>query len=329
LQQDIDQSAFSNQYAFEAVLQNIIYATHDAHLELVAGVMAAFTFACPYGIVSVSADGKEVPKVYITEDLIESQSKNSGWEASPISLIDGQRSADYLAQFAALNAIGGLEPHADWNQLMSSPVLDIQNYFSTFEGYTTFYPGDNITFTLENGTVIGPVPWLAVYNSPGDTGPLATGGDFYNFFVLGLYPASFNPESGTDSTSATPSSTSSSTASLESTATPSPTATGWGNPAYPRNADVVQPDLGNSGVVTGYFLQDVSVGVLSIPSFQVYGDSVKEFSNTVATFLQRSKETGLDKVLIDLQQNLGGASLLGLDIFKQARSYLTCHRSSG
>lgn len=34
---------------------------------------------------------------------------------------------------------------------MLSPVLDIRDQFDIFEGYTTFYPGDNITFTFENG----------------------------------------------------------------------------------------------------------------------------------------------------------------------------------
>jgi hypothetical protein len=324
LQQDVDNSAFSNQYAFEATLQNLIYSTHDAHLELVAGVLSAFTFVSPYGIISVSTDGKELPKVYITGDLIESQSGDFGWEASAISLIDSQSTAEYLAQFAALNAIGGLEPHADWNQLMSSPALDIQNSFSIFEGYTTFYPGDNITFTLENGTVLTE-PWLAIYNSPGDTGPLSTGGDFYNFFVLGLYPASYNPDDTTESDSAAsssepPTATSTSDASSVSTPTATPTPTGWDHPAYPKTADVVQPNLGVGGVVTGYFLQDASVGVLSIPSFQAYGDSVADFSNVVTEFLQRSKEAGLETILIDVQQNLGGNTLLAFDLFKQVRS---------
>ena len=67
---------------------------------------------------------------------------------------------------------------------MLSAALDIQAYFDVFSGGATFYPGDTITFVLENGTSITD-NFLAVYNSPGPTGPLETGGDFYNFFVLG------------------------------------------------------------------------------------------------------------------------------------------------
>jgi hypothetical protein len=52
----------------------------------------------------------------------------------------------------------------------------------------TFYPGDTITFVLENGTQIGPDPFLAIFSGGSDGVAISTGGDFYNFFVLGLYP---------------------------------------------------------------------------------------------------------------------------------------------
>lgn len=64
IQQGIDDGIFPNQYAFEATLQNLIYSAHDLHLNLEAGILAAFTFASPYGIASVSKDGIEIPKVY-------------------------------------------------------------------------------------------------------------------------------------------------------------------------------------------------------------------------------------------------------------------------
>ena len=70
IQQDIDKGAFHNQYAFEATLQNLIYSAHDAHLVLNAGVLAAFTFGSPYAISSVSIDGIQLPKVFITGTTI-------------------------------------------------------------------------------------------------------------------------------------------------------------------------------------------------------------------------------------------------------------------
>lgn len=216
---------------------------------------------------------------------------------------------------------------------MSSPALDIQSFYSVFEGYTTFYPGENITLKFENGTRLGPEPWVAIYNSQGETGPLATGGDFYNFFVLGLYPASFaeddldTEETGSaeavteeSSTGESPTNTTTATttassvgSSTSATATPS----SWNNAAYPEFPDVAQTDLGVSGVLTGYFLDDISTAVLSIPSFLAFGDAVVSFSDTIGEFLKRSKKTGMKKVLIDVQQNAGGVNLLAVDAFKQ------------
>lgn len=210
---------------------------------------------------------------------------------------------------------------------MSSPALDIQDLYSVVEGYTTFYPGENITITFENGTQVGPEPWVAIYNSQGETGPLATGGDFYNFFVLGLYPASLDLDTDSDDegseseqsqTVGSPTDTSSVGSDASSTsASASATPTAWSSSAYPSSPHISQPDLGNTGVLTGYFLEDISTAVLSIPSFLAYGDAVVTFSNTIEYFLKRSKKAGMKKVLIDLQQNAGGINLLAIDTFKQ------------
>ena len=66
IQQAINDNVFPNQYSFEATLQNLINSAHDAHVQLIAGVLAAFTFASPYEIASVSIDGIQLPKIYVT-----------------------------------------------------------------------------------------------------------------------------------------------------------------------------------------------------------------------------------------------------------------------
>ncbi|MCJ1473175.1 hypothetical protein MMC13_001826 [Lambiella insularis] len=320
IQRDIDDGLFLNQYAFEATLQNLIYSAHDTHVNLVAGILGVFTFASPLGIVSASIDGIQIPKVYVTDDL---QGFNGNWRPSAISSINGQNVTDYLTQFAAVNALGNLEPNADWNALMSSSANDIQNSFGIFEGYVTFYPGDTIDFGFENGTSTGLLPWLAVYNSPGDTGPLTTGGDFYNFFVLNLYPASYDPSSptncGSAPTAAATSSISSGASSISAIPEATSTPIGWGDGfAYPATADVAQSDLGNTGFITGYFLQDISTAVISIPTFASFDQNATQaFSAAVGQFLQSSKTAGMNKVVIDLQQNTGGNPLLAFDAFKQ------------
>lgn len=254
------------------------------------------------------------------DDLLANESHALTWQPSAISAINGQDVVEYLAEFAAQNSIGKLEPHADWNMLMRSGALDAQGFLEVFFGGAVVYPGDTIALTFDNGTVIGPEPWQAIYLSPGDTGPLQTGGDFYNFFVLGLYPASYAPDG--DSEGHHLDNTASSTPIRAPSPTPSPstlastTASSWAT-AYPAPEPISpgrEPD--DPTLPRVFFLHDSSVAVLSITDFAGYEDTAQEFLRTVSTFLRRSKEAGLKKVVIDVQQNRGGQAFLAIETFK-------------
>lgn len=151
---------------------------------------------------------------------------------------------------------------------MLSGAQDVQGYYNSFSGNTLFYPGDNISFTLENGTTITD-RYLGVYWSQGPTGPLATGGDFYNFFVLGFWPASFDPSSdveGSDGNASTTGSFSSAAPTATATAASTPTTSGWGTDQfwYPPSADVAQPDLGvyEGGYITGVWAEKSTIHML-------------------------------------------------------------------
>jgi len=69
--------------------------------------------------------------------------------------------------------------------------------------------------------------------------------------------------------------------------------------------------------VSGYFLKQSSVAVLSLPSFQEPGSAVGSFSSAVTAFLSAAKSAGMQKVVIDVQQNYGGDVFLAVDTFKQ------------
>ena len=194
-------------------------------------------------------------------------------------------------------------------------------------------------FTFENGSRTIPIPWLATYSVPDYTPPIYTGQDFYDFFVLAQFPdeGSFTETTITDlppaatstlfsdifstdyPTAATTTSDSSPSSYPTSSGVPVTTASGWGSAAYPDNPDVVQPNLGlpGGGVLTGYFLNESSIAVLSIPSFELSREAIFTFSATVGEFLTRSLEAGMKKVVVDVQQNTGGDSLLAADTFKQ------------
>jgi hypothetical protein len=322
IQGTIDAGEFHNQYEFEAALQSLLYSAHDVHVSLNAGLLSSFYFGSQYGLTSVSLDGVQLPKVYLTADLIYNQTNTDeydftnmifsmirsmltsyrDWQPSAVSHINGTEVTEYLTRFAALNSYGMAEPHADWNLLFDNPVIDVLDDFAPlWSGGTTFYPGDNFTYTFEDGTTLDD-EWLAVYYDPGETGPLETGGDFYNFFVLGFYPASFNVSSLFD------------TPTTNTSSPPAPT--GFNNSAFPQ-PDVWQPNLTTAGYTTGYFLHDESLAVLSIPTFWADEAAIDSFTDTVGEFLTRAKAAGLSKVVIDLQQNEGGTFLLAYSVFQQ------------
>lgn len=218
---------------------------------------------------------------------------------------------EYLTKFAALNSVGMVEPHADWNQLMSGPAQDIQGHSNIFSGEATFYPGDALNFTFANGSSLE-TWWLAVYNNVEYTGPLTTGGDFYNYFVLGLLPASYDPDN-------TPAAFKFNTSATNST---EPDTKSWyetSSKAYPDDPVIVQKDLSiqGGGVITGYFLDDNSTGVLSIPSFSQIGWDIGNFSESISDFITQAQDAGISRVIIDLQQNYGGQAELAFVTFKQ------------
>ena len=333
LQAQVQAGAFKTEYDFEVALQTIIYAIHDAHVSLSAGLLSIFTFGSPLRIVSVSSNGIELPKIYIPDDLLEAAQNNVTWTPSAVSSINGQDATEYLTQFAATNAAGAIEPNADWNQLMSNPAGDVLFQLSVFEGSTIFYPGANISFVFENGTTYDDLPWLAGYTDFVDssTPALSSGQDLYDYFVLGIepidLPAAATSISAATSTSAAAAATPSTdpTSDDNSTITPTPTQSAsatpssWSFAPFPSNPIVAQPNLGsdNGGVLTGYFLNDGITAVLSIPSFEVTGEAVLSFSTTIGDFISQAKAAGLTRIIIDLQRNLGGSDILAIDAFKQ------------
>lgn len=334
LEAQVQAGTFKTEYDFEVALQTVIYAIHDAHVSLSAGLLSIFTFGSPLRIVSVSSNGIELPKIYIPDDLIEAAQNNVTWTPSAVSSINGRDATEYLTQFAATNAAGTIEPNADWNQLMSNPAGDVLAELSAFEGSTIFYPGANISFVFENGTTYDDLPWLAGYSNfvDSNTPALSSGQDLYDYFVLGIFPTDLPAATSSDlsatatstlaaaETSSTDS-TSDSDSTITSTPTPSASASpsSWSYAPFPSNPIVAQPNLGldNGGVITGYFLNDGITAVLSIPSFEVTGEAVISFSTTIGDFISQAKAAGLTRIIIDLQRNMGGSEILAVDAFKQ------------
>lgn len=60
-----------------------------------------------------------------------------------------------------------------------------------------------------------------------------------------------------------------------------------------------------------------ATSVLSIPSFNMFGEALGTAQTAVDQFINMSKSGNVEKIVIDLQQNTGGEVLLAFDVFKR------------
>ena len=313
IQNNVTTQVYQNQYQFEIDVQHLLNRAHDGHLYHRGGITAAFTFLAPYSVSAASPDGASLPKIYITNDLIKS--RDEGWTPSAIATINDEDAVEYLTRLASLNAVGGIEPHADWNQLFYTPALSTQGLGGIWDSGVRFYPGDEIALVMENGTDYLDY-WLALWKEPYETGPLTTGGDFYNYFVLNFLPASYVPSGNFYNPAYAPA-----PADTSGPTVARPSEQSWRNVSYGAYPDpnVRQEGLAvvSDGIVSGYLLPDVNAAVLSIPSFTQYSDSIGTFSGAVSNFISNTTEAGLNRIVIDLQQNTGGTLELAFSTFKR------------
>lgn len=63
---NVQAGKYLNQYDFEADVQRLVFAMHDGHVSLHSGIMSAFSFGTRWELASVSVDGKQPPRIYLT-----------------------------------------------------------------------------------------------------------------------------------------------------------------------------------------------------------------------------------------------------------------------
>ncbi|QIX02146.1 hypothetical protein AMS68_007663 [Peltaster fructicola] len=307
IQNRIDSGFYHNQYAFEVDLQKISLHIHDSHVVVESGILSQFSFSIPYYLIAASKDGKSLPEVYVYNET------TSAVQGPAIDTIDDKPAVQWLTEYAAAQSFGMLEPNADWNQIMVSPSQLIIGSLNPLTGGGEFYEGESLQIKYKDGSS-EEWSWLAYYQSPGWTGPLTTGGDFYNFFVLGLPPANYDetydawhkahPKNNT-------------TPSIINLSQPGkcPATTSWHsvNSAYPANSIMHEACLGlyTPGSLTGYYYNDIATAVLSIPTFEGY--DVETFVQAVVDFTNNA--TKASKVIIDLQSCSGGQVDLAFFVF--------------
>ncbi|KAH7327288.1 hypothetical protein BKA65DRAFT_406328, partial [Rhexocercosporidium sp. MPI-PUGE-AT-0058] len=291
----ISHDSFANQYEFELAVQHLLHGAHEGHLALQTPLYSLFSFRSPFEFISVSSDGIQLPQIYVYNfEVVATSSVGLSWTPSPVTEINGQIAEDFLAGYAKDYATGTIEPHADYNSILFNAARYVGNgrVQSSPIGLGLDYLGsDTMNLTFANGSDASE-NWRskAQKNLTGIT----SGEELYRALLTPQPPTPPQPIGQSELTN-----------SLQELGAP-----------YPRPV-VVQEGLGFGGFVSGYFLNETSVAVLSITSFLMPGELAETAQDAVSQFLLKSKEAGMNKLVIDLQGNGGGTVLLGIDLFKQ------------
>jgi hypothetical protein len=264
-----------------------------------------FNFARPVPLVSVSADGQELPKAYVYADVLAESFGNATFTSSPICKINGEDAQTYLenwAQYGSLQDRDALYNNVFY-ELATVSLGPAGSGIGTFAGSGRgrwIYPNATTELEFENGTTTTYTNYAKVL-IPFDG--ITDGEALYNTWFTGNQPTAATP---------TPTPSSNVTSSAVSSATASATVAPIPAPGYPP--PVVREA---HNLIGGYYLEDdySDVAVLSVPSF-VGISAQEEFQDTAAKFLAAAKAAGKKKLVVDVSANGGGTILLGYDLYK-------------
>ncbi|KAI1084786.1 peptidase S41 family protein [Whalleya microplaca] len=289
---------YASEYDFQLAIFQLITSAHDGHFAYRSDIFKAFTFQSKLAsdIVSVSKDGKQVPKLYHSSQLA------SNGTAAAITKINGQDAINFITK-QGLKFSAFQDPNSQWNNQF--PIY--ANPENTLVlAASLAYQGPSVTLTYEDGKEKSE-DTVAVLRDGADFSDISTGEDFYNKFC--------NPDAastGGASSSAAPSTPTSTAAP----AGPAPTISG-----YPF------PVVRDSGADTtaGYFLNGTGyddTAVLSVISFAPTGnvdtlEYITNFQETLDTFLSKCRQTGKKRLVIDVTANGGGLVVAGIELFAQ------------
>lgn len=272
---------YANEYDFEVDLFEKVFApAHSGHFIFYPDLLVnPWYWSRTVSLVSVSKDGSELPEIYFRDDILDDVPDPS--RLAKINGVDAQTFIKDLVFRAAPQ-----DPDAGYNAMFYNKAYvaaHISNggYFAQGGRVSNMYPGENTTYTFENGTEIT-VDNVALLRYPDFTGASD------NYYFMNRY-------AGKGYTSQT------------QVQIPND------DPGYPTAVIATQ-----DGTLAGYYLEGTDVedvAVLSVRSFSP--KSVVEYQAVAETFLADAVRDGKKRLVVDLSANNGGYILSGYDLFRQ------------
>ncbi|KAF2028533.1 hypothetical protein EK21DRAFT_69551 [Setomelanomma holmii] len=306
IDQQIDAGGFKSEYDFGWSLYTLIQSAHDGHFTYIPdSVSQIFQWGRPVPLVSVSADGEQLPSVFVFADVLGSHFNNISYTPSPVVEIEGQDVSEWLenwSQYGSLQDRDALYNNVFY-ELAQVSLGTGGSGTGTFTGGGRgryVYPDDTTTLKFANGSSYTMQNYAhAIINFRNIT----SGEDLaYKWFSWG------NSQTGEASILSVNTNDKEviSTAALDATAAV---------PGYP--APVVP---GPANLINGFFIDAPGyedVAVLQIPNFVGSTQYEVSFQRTTQEFIPKALAAGKTKLIIDLQANGGGTILQGYDLFKQ------------
>ncbi|KMP02078.1 hypothetical protein DIZ76_010631 [Coccidioides immitis] len=283
---------YENEIEFQQDMLALVNSVHDGHFNLYLDAINIFSFRrVEFGpIVSLSSDGKSLPKVYSYNDL--NGKSNGKWRPSAIKSIDGEDAQQWLRRLSYRGS--AQDPDALYNALFYNPPGHIQDAVGAFFTAPGVYTEPQIHVEFENGTK-KEYQNDAIFHV--DFDGVRDGETFYKKFCSGnIDQAPMLKKREVE---------------LQKRSSASP------RRHFPE--PVVEF---SDGSIAGYFLEGdhSDIAVLSVSTFAPTknDDNVNaEFSNLTSTFLAASKKAGKKKLIVDVTSNGGGSLFLGFDLFMQ------------
>lgn len=300
----IDSGGFISEYDFGWSLYTLIQSAHDGHFAYVPEIVGQImNFGRRVPLVSVSADGKQLPAVFAYADVIGNQFQNISYTPSPVTHIDDTDALEWLESWSQLGSL------QDRDALYNNVFYELAQVSlgSSGSGTGTFtgggrgryvYPGDTTTLTFANGTKYTMQNYARIMINFRN---VTSGEDLAKKWIsYGGNSAQAHAQSvDTDKTHQI------STAALDTAKV--------GTPGYPP-AVVAGP--GN--LINGFFVDGHDdVAVLQVPNFVGSSSAEIPFQEASREFIPKALAAGKTKLIIDLQANGGGTILQGYDLFKQ------------
>ncbi|KAI8943578.1 hypothetical protein NX059_001574 [Plenodomus lindquistii] len=307
IEDDIDAGSFNNEYSFGWALYTLIQSAHDGHFAYVPdSVGGIFTWSRPIPLVSVSADGNQLPAVFAFPDVLAIQFKNSSYTPSPVAEIDGMDVIEFLENLSQFGA--PQDRDALYNNLFYELAQVSLGASGSGTGMFTgggrarwLYPGATTTLKFANGTEFtmqNSAHVLISFRNINSGEELAS-----KWFSWGS-PGDFGDMGAQAQKESTEEVT---TLALDGASA--------AVPGFPTPVVAGPMNLINGFYIDGEGYEDVAV--LQVPNFVGSGAAQLPFQRLSQQFIPKALADGKKKLIIDLQANGGGTILQGYDLFKQ------------